>query len=304
MTAKRNALGKGLGALLENYDTDITTKTSSGDSRDDSVVKEVLVGSVANLPLTAIEANPFQPRSEFEQKKLDELAISIKKYNLIQPVTVRKMGYDKYQLISGERRFKAATIAGLKGIPAYIRIANDQEMLELALVENIQRQDLNALEIAFSYQRLIEECNLTQEQLSNNIGKNRATISNYLRLLKLPDIIQAAIKNNQIQMGHARAIINIENEAVQLNIFKQIISKKLSVRQVEDLVQKLTNKTAPIKQTIGSLSSEHKKLAYTLSTHFDTKVLLKRYNNKKGKIVIPFNSDEDLSRIIKTIDLD
>ncbi|HIN38996.1 MAG TPA: ParB/RepB/Spo0J family partition protein [Flavobacteriales bacterium] len=306
MTSKRNALGKGLGALLENYETDVTSKASSVDNPDDAHQADVVVGSVANLPLDAIEANPFQPRTKFEAEKLEELASSIKKHKLIQPITVRKMGYDQYQLISGERRFKAARIAGLKSIPAYLRIANDQEMLELALVENIQRQDLNALEIAFSYQRLIEECNLTQEELSENIGKNRTTISNYLRLLKLPDIIQAAIKDDNIQMGHARALINIENEADQISIFNKTILKSLSVRQVEDLVRNLSDGNHPVgKRKIGgSLSVEHKKLAYKLSTHFDTKVELKRYNNKTGKIVIPFSSDEDLSKIIKAIDLD
>jgi len=222
--------------LLENYDTDVTTK--GGDpAKQTGLEGGTLVGTVANLPLESIEANPFQPRTDFDAEALEELSASIKQFSLIQPITVRKMGYDQYQLISGERRFKAVQMAGLDKIPAYIRIANDQEMLELALVENIQRQDLNALEIAISYNRLTEECNLTQEELSNRIGKNRATISNYLRLLKLPDVIQDAIKTNKIQMGHARALINIEDADWQMAIFKKTISKSLSVRQVENLVR-------------------------------------------------------------------
>ncbi len=307
MTTKRNALGKGLGALLENYETDVTSKPPSGEKKDQDLQAEPVVGSVANLPINAITTNPFQPRTKFDEEKLEELSKSIKKYKLIQPITVRKMGYDQYQLISGERRLRAAGIAGLKTIPAYLRIANDQEMLELALVENIQRQDLNALEIAFSYQRLIEECKLTQEELSKNIKKNRATISNYLRLLKLPDSIQVSIKEDTIQMGHARALINIESEEDQLSIFNKTISKNLSVRQVEDLVRKLNggkNQSYDKRKTGGTLSVEHKKLAYKLSTHFDTKVELKCYNNKKGKIVIPFNSGEDLTKIIQAIDFD
>ena len=300
--AKRNALGRGLGALLENYDTDVTTK-GGDDGEQTSLEGGALVGTVANLSLENIEANPFQPRTDFDEEALKELSASIKQFSLIQPVTVRKMGYDKYQLISGERRFKAAQLAGLDKIAAYIRIANDQEMLELALVENIQREDLNALEIAISYNRLTEECNLTQEELSKRVGKNRATVSNYLRLLKLPDVIQAAIKTNKIQMGHARALINIEDSKWQMDIFKKALSKNLSVRQVENLVRD-RGKSKETKSTIkgSALTNEQKKMAYQLSTFFDTEVEIKRNRNKAGKVIIPFGSDEELDKLVTAID--
>ena len=288
--------------MLENYDTDVTTK--GGDpAKQTGLEGGTLVGTVANLPLESIEANPFQPRTDFDAEALEELSASIKQFSLIQPVTVRKMGYDQYPLISGERRFKAVQMAGLDNIPAYIRIANDQEMLELALVENIQRQDLNALEIAISYNRLTEECNLTQEELSNRIGKNRATISNYLRLLKLPDVIQDAIKTNKIQMGHARALINIEDADWQMAIFKKTISKSLSVRQVENLVRDGVTK----KETTGItkpsvLTNEQKKMAYHLSTFFDAEVEIKRNRDRTGKIIIPFSADEELHKVVTAID--
>ena len=306
MTTKRNALGKGLSALLENYDTDVTSKPVSHGEKTNSGEGISAVGNVTKLPLKSIYPNPFQPRTNFDQEALMELAASIEKLGLIQPVTVRKLGYDKYQLISGERRLKAASIAGLPEIPAYIRIANDQEMLELSLVENIQRQDLNALEIAISFQRLTEECKLTQEQLSERIGKNRTTISNYLRLLKLPDQIQAGLRDNKIQMGHARALINIENPDIQIDIFIKTIKRNLSVRQVEELVRNIdkTNGESNKKPSTGNLPSEHKKLAYRLSTHFDTPVEIRQFNNKSGRIVIPFKSDEDLERIMNAIDID
>jgi len=303
--AKRNALGRGLGALLENYDTDVTMKSSGNASDSVGLESGALVGTVANLPVDLIVANPFQPRSEFDSKALEELAASIEQFSLIQPVTVRKLGYDQFQLISGERRYKAAIMAGLEHIPAYIRIANDQEMLELALVENIQRQDLNALEIAISYNRLTEECDLTQEELSKRVGKNRTTVSNYLRLLKLPDIIQAAIKNNDIQMGHARALINIQDPKQQLTIFRKTLSNSLSVRQVEDLVRKGTSeKEEGQTRTTTPLTNDQKKMVYQLSTYFDTEVEIKCNRNKSGKIIIPFNSDEELSKLVKAIDQD
>lgn len=301
--AKRNALGRGLGALLENYDTDVTTKGSSDDVKHVGAEGNALVGTVANLPIESIVANPFQPRTEFDAEALEELSASIKQFNLIQPVTVRKMGYDQFQLISGERRYKASKMAGLDEIPAYIRIANDQEMLELALVENIQRRDLNALEIAISYHRLTEECNLTQEELSKRVGKNRATVANYLRLLKLPDVIQAAIKDNKLQMGHARALISIDDSEVQMAIFKKALSKHLSVRQVEDLARKGSeySEVEPVKKA-PFLTNDQKKMMYQLSTYFDTDVEIKRNRNKTGKIIIPFNSDEELARLAEIID--
>jgi len=302
--AKRNALGRGLGALLENYETDVTTKSSGSAADNVGVEGGAVVGTVANLTLDSIEANPFQPRDNFDAEALDDLTTSIKQFGLIQPVTVRKLGYDQYQLISGERRFKAADMAGLEKIPAYIRIANDQEMLELALVENIQRQDLNALEIAISYNRLTEECDLTQEELSQRIGKNRTTVSNYLRLLKLPDTIQTAIKSNAIQMGHARALISIEDQGRQLSIFKTTISKNLSVRQVEDLVRSADQEKQGKPKKTTTLSNQQKKMAYQLSTYFDTEVEIKSNRNKSGRIIIPFDSAEELARLVKVIDQD
>ncbi|HHZ66015.1 MAG TPA: ParB/RepB/Spo0J family partition protein [Flavobacteriales bacterium] len=303
MAAKRNALGKGLSALLENYDTDVTSKPevdTSGVAHADKVV-----GSIANLPLSSIDANPFQPRTKFDAEALNDLANSIKEHNLIQPITVRKMGYEKYQIISGERRLKACKLAGLAEVPCYIRIANDQQMLEMALVENIQREQLNPIEISISFKRLTEEVGLSQDELSEKVGKNRATISNYLRLLKLPSEVQIGLRDQLIQMGHARAIINIEDESVQLGIYKKTVKNGLSVRQVEELVRSIDRKEGSIeKQAPHMLSNEHKKLNYRLSTHFDTEVVVSGYNNKKGKIVIPYSSEEDLTRILDVLDID
>ncbi|PCH93505.1 MAG: chromosome partitioning protein ParB [Bacteroidetes bacterium] len=301
--AKRNALGKGLSALLENYDTDVTTKPEVDTSG--LVNADKVVGSIANLPISSIDANPFQPRTRFDSEALEDLANSIREHNLIQPITVRKMGYEKYQIISGERRLKASSIAGLTEVPCYIRIADDQQMLEMALVENIQREELNPIEISISFKRLTEEVGLSQEELSEKVGKNRATISNYLRLLKLPSEVQIGLRDQVIQMGHARAIINIEDEKVQLGIYEQTIKKGLSVRQVEKLVRLAANEEGSLqKRSAPSLSNDHKKLNYKLSTHFDTEVLVTGYNKKKGKIVIPYASEQELSRILDVLDID
>ena len=293
MTIKRNALGRGLSALLENTETDITSKTDIGGS-------PTIAGAVANIPLEKIEANPFQPRTDFEQEALQDLANSIREQGIIQPVTVRKLGYDKYQLISGERRFKASAIAGLQHIPAYIRIANDQAMLEMALVENIQRENLNAVEIAISYKRLIDECLLTQEELSKRVGKNRTTVTNYLRLLKLPAEIQIGIRDGKISMSHARSIINIDDEATQLKIYREIINNQLSVRSVEELAR-----IASPKNKIGNsklpLSFELKRIQDDLTSRFETKVELKNEKNGKGKIVVQYFSDDDLRRILNLL---
>ncbi len=254
MSTKKNALGRGLSALLENANTDITNNKLEGEGK--------VVGAISNIEISKIEANPFQPRTNFEEDALNELASSIKEHGIIQPVTVRKLGYDKYQLISGERRFRASQLAGLTSVPAYIRIANDQAMLEMALVENIQREQLDAIEVAISYKRLIDECNLTQEQLSQKVSKQRSTITNYLRLLKLPIEIQLGIRNSDISMGHARALINIENPEKQLEIFNHIILNNLSVREAEDLARGVktsveTTKTSSSKKTTkSSLSVE------------------------------------------------
>jgi len=227
---KKAGLGRGLSALLENADTDIT---SGGGN--------ALAGSVSLIPISNVEANPFQPRTEFNPEQLAELSESIKVHGVIQPITVRKMGFDRYQLISGERRTRASVLAGMTQIPAYVRVANDQEMLEMALIENIQRSDLNAIEVAMSYKRLLEECNLKQEELGERVGKDRTTVNNYLRLLKLPDSIQLGIKQGLVSMGHARAMINMDDAGGQMELYQQIITNNLSVRDVEGLVKAKKN---------------------------------------------------------------
>ncbi|MBV6485403.1 MAG: ParB/RepB/Spo0J family partition protein [Flavobacteriales bacterium] len=297
---KRPALGRGLGALLQNADTDITSK-----SADD---KGNVVGTVSTILISNIEANPFQPRTQFEKEALLELADSIKELGIIQPVTVRKLGYDKYQLISGERRFRASQIAGLDRIPAFIRIANDQEMLEMALVENIQRENLDAIEVAFSYQKLIEECNLTQEKLSERVGKKRSTVANFLRLLKLPAEIQLAIRTKEITMGHARALINLTDTKKQLAIFHKTVKEGLSVRQVEELVQdkkaESADKVAQFKKgKSASLTFSQQKIKEDLASFLKTDVQLQTNSKGKGKIVIPFSSEEQLERVIELLGL-
>ena len=297
---KRPALGRGLGALLQNADTDITSK-----SADD---KGNVVGTVSTILISNIEANPFQPRTQFEKEALLELADSIKELGIIQPVTVRKLGYDKYQLISGERRFRASQIAGLDRIPAFIRIANDQEMLEMTLVENIQRENLDAIEVAFSYQKLIEECNLTQEKLSERVGKKRSTVANFLRLLKLPAEIQLAIRTTDITMGHARALINLTDTKKQLAIFHKTVKEGLSVRQVEELVQdkkaENADKIAQFKKgKSASLTFSQQKIKEDLASFLKTDVQLQTNSKGKGKIVIPFSSEEQLERVIELLGL-
>lgn len=297
---KRPALGRGLGALLQNADTDITSKSVSDSGN--------VVGTVSTILITNIEANPFQPRTQFEKEALLELADSIKELGIIQPVTVRKLGYDKYQLISGERRFRASQIAGLDSIPAFIRIANDQEMLEMALVENIQRENLDAIEVAFSYQKLIEECNLTQEKLSERVGKKRSTVANFLRLLKLPAEIQLAIRTKDITMGHARALINIGDVKKQLALFRKIVAEGLSVRQVEDIAK--GNKPVEVdkvalfnKGRTSNLTFTQLKIQEDLTNVLETKVQLQSNKKGKGKIVIPFESEEELERVAELLGL-
>lgn len=294
--SKRQALGRGLSALLENAETDITSGNKSESASR-------VLGSVAFLPITFIEANPFQPRTVFDQESMLELAQSIKELGIIQPVTVRKMGYDQFQLISGERRFRAAQIAGLTEIPAYIRVANDQTMLEMALVENIQRKNLDAIEIAISYQRLIDECKLTQEALSERVGKKRTTITNTIRLLKLPPEVQMALRKNQISMGHARALLAFESEAKLLAAFKKILSEDWSVRQVEQASQDAKSVGKKPKTTPAALSFEHQKIKSDLIDKFGTKVDLKRAHNGSGKIEIAFRSDDELLRIIDQLEI-
>ena len=298
MSTKRNALGKGLSALLENMETDITSKSAVTEGNSS------VAGSIPTIPVEQIESNPFQPRTDFEEGSLNELAASVKVHGIIQPITVRKLGYDRYQLISGERRLKASRLAGLKTIPAYVRIANDQNMLEMALVENIQRQDLNSIEVAISYKRLIDECSLTQEELSDRIGKNRSTVTNTMRLLKLPPEIQVAIRDRKITMGHARAILGVDDVVRQLMMFRQIMSDKLNVRDVEELARESGNKSTLRKKRAGNpgnLSFEFTKIQNVLSSHFGTKIQLKRNGNGSGRIVIPFDNDEDLNRILELL---
>lgn len=293
MAKQKKALGRGLSALLEDSGTDVTSRGSIGTEASKTA------GAVAMLPVEQIEANPFQPRTVFEKEALVELANSIKEHGIIQPVTVRKLGYDKYQLISGERRFRASQAAGLSEVPAYIRIANDQAMLEMALVENIQRKNLDAIEVAISYKRLMDECDLTQESLSQKVSKSRSSVTNFLRLLKLPAEIQAGIRDEKITMGHARALINAGDEKTQVKIFNKILKESLSVRQVEELVRGISEKkkSKPKAKSGNVLSFEQQKIKQDLIDMFKTKVELKRDTTGKGKIVINFDSDDDLDRI-------
>jgi ParB family chromosome partitioning protein len=305
--SKKRALGRGLSALLENSNTDITTKNIG--------VSGQTVGSISSLAISQIEANPFNPRTNFEEAALNELCESIKEHGIIQPLTVRKLGRDKYQLISGERRFRASQLAGLEEVPCYIRIANDQNMLEMALVENIQREDLNAIEVSLSYQRLLDECDLTQEQLSQKLGKSRSNIANFLRLLKLPAAIQVGIREGLISMGHARALVTAGDEDRQVELFKQIVSDELSVRDVEALIkgerEPVAKAEKPSAEETATESSEKAPAAELTATVIDfrnklaenlsTKVAISSDNKGRGKIVITFDSQEQLDRIIDAI---
>jgi ParB family chromosome partitioning protein len=289
---KKQALGRGLSALLKDPSNDIQ---SVNDKNADKVV-----GSIVELDLDSISVNPFQPRTSFNEESLRELASSIRELGVIQPITVRKLDFNTFQLVSGERRFRASKLIGLKTIPSYIRIANDQESLEMALVENIQRQDLDPIEIAISYQRLIEEINITQEELSDRVGKNRSTIANYLRLLKLDPIIQTGIRDGFISMGHGRALINVEDTNDQLNIYEKILKDNLSVRDTEAIVRsyKDPEKVSRPKKTLPAFARVAKK---ELSSALETKVDVKVSNTGKGQLVVPFKSREDLQRILKII---
>jgi len=289
--AKKNALGRGLGALIEN----------EGDQEIQERSRRI--SGVAEISISAIEANPYQPRTIFDEESLNELASSIKEIGIIQPITVRRNQNNRYQLISGERRLRAAKIAGITRIPAYLREAEDENLLEMALVENIQREDLDAIEIAISYQRLIDECNLTQESLSQRVGKKRATVANYLRLLKLPAEIQLGIKDQAVSMGHARTLINIEDPKTQLKVYNKIIDQELSVRKVEDLVRKLNEpKKEEDENKAGPPQRDYEALKTHFRNHFNTNIEFKRNNNGSGRIVIPFKTDEDLERIIAIFD--
>jgi ParB family chromosome partitioning protein len=287
---KKNALGRGLGALIEGVEKEI-------------LEKKVEVKN--DIKIELIDSNPFQPRTSFDEQSLDELAASIQKLGIVQPLTVRETGNGRYQLIAGERRLRAARRAGITHIPAYIRTADDRAMLELALVENIQREDLDAIEVAISFQRLIEECNLTQEELSDRVGKQRSTVANYLRLLKLPAEIQLGIKNKQLMMGHARTLINIEDPKKQINIYYKIIDGELSVRQAEELVRQLQSEKLKDPEKLErkqKLNENFSRLAEHLSNIFTARVNFRINEQGKGKIVIPFENPEEMERILGIFD--
>ncbi len=296
--SKKKALGRGLSALLS--DNEENEKLEVEISTD--VIPSTPTNGMSEIQISEIEVNPFQPRTHFDEDALLELAESIKVHGIIQPITVRRLSRNQYQLISGERRFQASQLAGLKSVPAYIRLADDQQMLEMALIENIQRENLNAMEIAISYQRLLTECSLKQEELGERVGKNRSTVTNYLRLLKLPPDIQIAVRDNKLSMGHARAIVNVENTEQQLYIYKKTVAEDLSVRKVEELVRELAHEKTPVKTENTATSSspasrEIAQLQSKLSSHFGTRIAIKS-DGKKGEIKIPFISVEDLNRIL------
>lgn len=305
MSTKKSALGRGLSALLEGNNATDQESAVIGQPISDNTTNKPSPGGVSLIPLSQIEANPFQPRTEFDESALRELAESIQTQGIIQPITVRRMSHDRYQIISGERRYKASRLAGLTAVPAYVRTANDQSMLEMALVENIQRENLNALEIAISYQRLIEECSLTQEALGERVGKERSTVTNYLRLLKLPPQVQFAIRDGRITMGHARAILGVDDIGMQLKIFNDIIENDLSVRKVEDLVrQNSPKKNGKNKKGNASWAIEVRNLEDRLEHRFETKVAIKHKDNGSGQITFNYFSNDDLNRLMDLLDFD
>jgi len=309
---KRNALGRGLSALL-NDSADVIPNTRPTGNNDTGSGKANIkvetspqvndMGSVNEIRISEIEVNPFQPRTEFDEQALLELADSIKLQGLIQPITVRKVSAHEYQLISGERRLRASKLAGLKTIPAYIRLANDQQMLEMALIENIQRENLNAIEVALSFQRMIDECSLKQDELGERVSKNRSTVTNYLRLLKLPPAIQASIRDGRITMGHAKALISIADPVNQLFIHQQILQGGLSVRKVEEMARQIqaSLQKKEVKKTAG-LSFQVQKIQDDLASRFGTRVKVKMGQEGKGAIEIPFLSENDLGRILEMLD--
>ena len=297
MAKNRKALG------VNRYFNNIDTETPTGDNKPKRVARPSRDNTVAMLPLSYIEVNPYQPRNEFDEEALNELSASIKLHGLIQPITVRRLNAKSYQLISGERRLRASKLANLKEIPAYIRTVDDQAMHEMALIENIQREDLNAMEIAFTYQRLIDECGIVHEQLGDRVGKKRATVTNYLRLLKLPPNIQNGLKKKELSMGHARALLGIDDTAAQLTAYKEVVANKLSVRQTEELVKKYNGKSTEKKAAKApKVADEYKDVQKNLQSYLGTKVTLKANGKGKGQIVIPFISNEDLNRILELIE--
>ena len=288
---KLTGLGRGLGALLQD-----------SENRQAKPSPYETISTMTEISLDLIETNPFQPRTRFDEEALNDLADSIRVQGIIQPITVRQLGKDHYQLISGERRLQASKLIGMLHIPAYVRTANDQQMLEMALIENIQRENLNSIEIALSYQRLITECSLKQEELGERVGKNRTTVNNYIRLLKLPPVIQASLRDTRISMGHARAIINIDNPDVQIKLFNKIIEEDWSVRKVEEAVRNLSmaDEAIPARK-ITLPKQEMRSLQFKLSSMFGTKVMIKADDKHTGEIKIPFTSQEDLDRILNVL---
>lgn len=300
-TAKphKDLLGKGIRSLLQNIDADL--KTTAGELKT-NVVEQAT--SVIRIPLSEIQTNPKNPRKDFDEQSLNELANSLKTFDIIQPVTVSKLANNKYQLVAGERRFKAAKIAGLADIPAYVRQANDAELLELALLENLQREDLNAIEISLSYKRMMDELNYTQEMVAERMGKERSTVANYVRLLKLPPDIQLAVRNGTISMGHARAIINIDVVDKQLFVFHEITEKGLSVRQTEELVRQLYKQNAAVKSTVKqNLLPAYKRIEDTLASHFGTKVKLAHNKKGFGSISIEYYSLDELNKLLEMMNV-
>ncbi|WP_164111031.1 MULTISPECIES: ParB/RepB/Spo0J family partition protein [Sphingobacterium] len=298
---RKTGLGKGLGALLQ----DDLKDSPAAPPKESGEVSGSAAGSINFIKVEQITVNPFQPRTDFDEEALKELSESIQLQGLIQPITVRQVSKNQYQLISGERRLRASKLAGITDIPAYVRTANDQQMLEMALIENIQRENLNAIEVALSFQRMIEECNLKQEELGDRVSKNRSTVTNYLRLLKLPPAIQAGIRDGQISMGHARALINVGEIDKQLFVFQEIIEKGLSVRMTEILVRNIQEQSKPKKnQNVGKqLDFQYQKIEDDLASRFSTRVRLNLKNSRgKGAIEIPFDSEDDLSRILELLD--
>ena len=301
MSKQKAEIGKGIGALLGS----IKEEVRNFEQQKSAIkVEENLVGSISRIPITQISVNPKQPRRDFEETSLKELAESIKLHDIIQPVTVTKLGAKSFQLISGERRYRAAKMAGLSDIPAYVRTANNQELIELGLIENLQREDLNAIEIALSYKHLMDECDLTQEDVADRMKKERSTVTNYLRLLKLPPSIQAAVRNSTISMGHARAILGAEHIDQQLVAFEEVLNKNLSVRATESLIKsfKNTQKAKAFKKP-DAMTASYKKIEDNLASHLSTKVHLDRKQNGKGSILIEFYNDSDLERILGTMNL-
>ena len=302
MAKKPKAMGRGLGTILPDADFANMINTMANHSATDDENSQLVTAGIANISLDKIETNPYQPRKEFDETALNELAQSLKQQGVISPITVRKMNDDRYQLIAGERRFRAAKIANLTEIPAYIRVATDAQVMEMALVENIQREDLNSIEIALTYQRLLDEYQFTQEKLSERVGKKRATVANYLRLLKLPAEIQLGLTKKEIDMGHARALINVSDPALMIQLYEDIVKNGYSVRKVEELVKNLSVAKPAKKQADPEIKAEYEQMSKHLSNLFGASVKIERNDKGKGRIVLQFANDDELEKLLATMD--